>query len=67
MITNSSTTLGQLLFVKLGLNLDGVPLELLADYTAVEYYLTVEDESSPDATNLEKVRCYLESFEHLCR
>jgi tetratricopeptide (TPR) repeat protein len=59
-------TPGQLLFTKLGINLDEVPIEQLSDYTAVEYYLTVEDEPSHDATNLEKVRGYLEAFHHCC-
>jgi hypothetical protein len=58
-------TPGQLLFTKLGINLDEVPIEQLSDYTAVEYYLTVEDEPPHNATNLEKVRGYLEAFYHL--
>lgn len=62
-----SATPGQLLFAKLGIDLDEVPLEQLSDYTAVEYFLTVEDEPPPDSTNLEKVKRYTESLHHLCR
>ncbi|BAY95236.1 MULTISPECIES: hypothetical protein [unclassified Tolypothrix] len=65
-MTSNSQTPGQLLFAKLEINLDEIPIEQLADYTAVEYYLTVEDEPPPNATNLEKVRHYLEAFHHLC-
>lgn len=64
-MTADLQTPGQLLFTKLGINLDEVPIEQLSDYTAVEYYLTVEDEPSPDAANIEKVRRYLEAFHHL--
>jgi len=64
-MTTDLQTPGQLLFAKLGINLDEVPIEKLSDYTAVEYYLTVEDEPPQDATNLEKVRGYLEAFYHL--
>jgi len=65
-MTTDLQTPGQLLFTKLGINLDEVPIEQLSDYTAVEYYLTVEDEPPPDATNLEKVRGLLEAVHHLC-
>ncbi|MEM7556984.1 MAG: tetratricopeptide repeat protein, partial [Cyanobacteria bacterium P01_A01_bin.84] len=56
-----------LLFNKLNINLDEVPFEQLVHYTAVEYYLTIEDELPADATNLEKVNKFLESFNHLCQ
>ncbi len=56
----------QLLFEELAINLNEVPFEQLVHYTAVEYFLTIEDEPPSDATNLEKVNRYLESFEHLC-
>ncbi|MFN6525575.1 hypothetical protein [Nostoc sp. ChiSLP03a] len=64
-MTTNSQTIGQLLFTQLKINLDEVTTDQLADYTAVEYYLTVEDEPPPDAVNLEKVRRYLEAFHHL--
>jgi tetratricopeptide (TPR) repeat protein len=57
---------GQLLFAKLEIDLDEVPIEKLAAYTAVKYYLTVEDEPPDDVTNLEQVKRYLQSFDHLC-
>ena len=65
-MTNNSQTLGQLLFAKLGLDLGEVPIDQLSNYTAVEYYLTLEEEPPHDATNFEKVRRYLEAFYHLC-
>src|SRR5919202_5873487 len=65
-MTNNSQTLGQLLFAKLRLDLDEVPIDQLSNYTAVEYYLTVEEEPPHDAPNFEKVRRYLEAFYHLC-
>lgn len=54
------------LFEKLEINLEEISLEQLSNYTAVEYFLTIEDEPSSDVTNLEKVNRYLESFHHLC-
>jgi hypothetical protein len=65
MITNESTH-GQLLWANLKIDCDEVPIEKLADYVAVEYYLTI-DEPPPDASNLDKIRCYLEAFYHLCK
>ncbi|MFN6534948.1 MAG: tetratricopeptide repeat protein [Nostoc sp. EkiNYC01] len=65
-MTNNSQTPSQLLFTKLAINLDEVPIEQLSHYIAIKYYLTVEDDPPPDATNLEKVRRYLETFHHLC-
>ncbi|OQW92677.1 MAG: hypothetical protein BWK78_00955 [Thiotrichaceae bacterium IS1] len=59
-------TSSQKLFEKLAINWDEVPIEQLADYTAIEYYLTVEDELSINAPDTEKMRCYLESLHHLC-
>ena len=61
-----SLTPGQLLFAKLGIDLDKIPINKLSNYTAVEYFLTVEDEPPPNANNLEKLKRYLESFHHLC-
>jgi tetratricopeptide (TPR) repeat protein len=66
-MSNHELTPGQLLFSKLKIDLDEVPIDQLAHYTAVEYYLMVEDEPPPDATNLEKVRCHLESLYHVCK
>ena len=54
------------LFTQLDINVDKVPIEQLLHYTAVEYFLSVEDEPSFDAANLKKVNRYLESFYHLC-
>ena len=65
-MTDNSKTPGQLLFEELEINLDKVPFEHLSNYTAIEYFLTIEDEPLSDATNLEKVSRYLESFYHLC-
>ena len=62
-MTDNSKISGQLWFED---NLDEVPIEKLVHYTAVEYFLTIQDEPSSDATNLEKVNRYLESFHHLC-
>ncbi|VEP15844.1 Tetratricopeptide repeat protein (fragment) [Hyella patelloides LEGE 07179] len=65
-MTDNSKTSGQLLFEELEINLDEVPFEQLSIYTAVEYFLTIEDEPPSNATNLKKVNRYLESFHHLC-
>ncbi|MEM8723640.1 MAG: tetratricopeptide repeat protein [Cyanobacteria bacterium P01_G01_bin.39] len=65
-MTDNKKTSGQLLFEELAINLDEVPVEQLVNYTAVEYFLTVADEPDSDATNLDKVGKYLESFHHLC-
>ncbi|MGK7954800.1 MAG: tetratricopeptide repeat protein, partial [Crocosphaera sp.] len=63
-MTNNTKTPSQLLFQELAINLDEVTLEKLTDYTAVEYFLTIEDEPSPEASNLEKVKRYLQSSDH---
>jgi len=65
-MTINELSSGLLLFAKLGIDLDEVPIEQIPEYTAVQYYLTVEDDPPPDATNLDKVRRYLEAFYHLC-
>lgn len=65
MTGNTRASTRQLLFEELEINLDEVPIEHLSNYTAVEYFLIVEDELSSDATNLEKVNRYIESFHHL--
>jgi tetratricopeptide (TPR) repeat protein len=57
--------LSQALFLELEIIFDEIPLEKLAEYTAVEYFLTIEDTSPETASNLEKVRRYLEAFSHL--
>jgi tetratricopeptide (TPR) repeat protein len=64
-MTDNSKTSGQLLFEELAINLDEIPFQQLSNYTAVEYFLTVEDEPSTDATNLERVSRYLQSIHHL--
>ncbi|NEO25057.1 tetratricopeptide repeat protein, partial [Moorena sp. SIO4A5] len=64
-MTDNSKTPGKLLFEKLAINLDEVPFEQVPDYTAVEYFLTCEDEPSSDADNLDKIKRYLEASEHL--
>lgn len=66
-MSDNSKTPGKLLFEKLAINLDAVSFEELINYTAVEYFLTVEDEPSSDATKLDKVKRYLESFHHFCK
>ena len=58
--------LGSSLFRQLNLNFEEIPLEKIPHYTAVEYFLTVEDEPTADATNSEKVKRYREAFYHLC-
>ncbi len=55
------------LYNHLNISLDKVSFEQLSNYTAVEYYLTIEDIPAPKATNLEKVNRYLEAFHHLCK
>jgi tetratricopeptide (TPR) repeat protein len=57
---------GKLLFEKLGIDIDKVPIERISEYTAIQYYLTVEDNPSNSATNLEQIKRYLQSFVHLC-
>ncbi|MBW4631472.1 MAG: hypothetical protein KME30_06090 [Iphinoe sp. HA4291-MV1] len=63
---NNSPTLGNLVFTDLGINLDEVPIETFFYYQAVEYFFNVEDEPPPTVSNLDKVRRYMQSFEHLC-
>jgi tetratricopeptide (TPR) repeat protein len=53
------------LFTQLAFNWEEIPLEYYAHYTAVQYYLTVEDEPPQDAIPLDKIRRYLEAFYHL--
>lgn len=65
-MTDNSKTPGQLLFEDLAINLGEVSFEDLVHYTAVEFFLIVADEPSSQASNLDKVNRYLESFEHLC-
>lgn len=65
MIKKAKTS-SQLLFEQLAINLDKVSFEQLPNYTAVEYFLTVEDEPDSNVTNFEKVIRYLEAFHHLC-
>jgi tetratricopeptide (TPR) repeat protein len=62
----NSLQTGELLFAKLGINMDEIPIEKIAAYTAVQYYLSVEDNPSDGATNLEQINRYLQSFFYLC-
>lgn len=55
----------QKLFPQLAINWDEVSLEYYSHYTAVEYYLTVQDQAYQEGDSLEKVRHYLEAFYHL--
>lgn len=64
---SDSATPGQLLYARLGIDSRKIPLEKRQNYTAVKYFLTVEDEPPSDATNLEKVKRYLEALYHLCK
>ncbi len=52
-------SISQELFEKLQIDLDDVPLEYLADYTAIAYFLTMEEPPPDSASNLDKVRIYL--------
>ncbi|MBW4621865.1 MAG: tetratricopeptide repeat protein [Cyanosarcina radialis HA8281-LM2] len=63
---NNSAKPGKLLFEELDINLDKVPITHLHYYIAVKYFLTIQDDPSCEATNLEKLLRYLESFYHLC-
>lgn len=65
-MTDNNKTPGQLLFEQLAINLDEVPFKKLVHYTAIKYFLTVEDDPPSDTTNLAKINRYLESFHHLC-
>ncbi len=58
---------GQLLFTKWNIDLDGVPIEQLDHYIAVENYLMDDDEPPSNVSHLDKVRGYLEAFHHLCK
>ena len=57
---------GQSLFNSWNINLDEVSFEQLDHYIAVKNYLMDEDEPSPNAENIEKVKGLLEAFYHLC-
>jgi tetratricopeptide (TPR) repeat protein len=58
--------LNSYLFNKLSINLSEVPLEKLADYTAIKYYLTVEDEPPSNVDNLNRINRYIQTLHHLC-
>jgi len=62
---NNSYPQRQSLLAQLEINLAQVSLEQLVHYTAIEYFLTIEDQPDSDATNLATVNQYLESFHHL--
>ena len=55
----------QQLFASLKIDIDAVPLEELAAYSAVVYFLTLEDLPPDSASNLEKAHRHLRAFEHL--
>ncbi|MEI6332823.1 MAG: tetratricopeptide repeat protein [Pseudanabaena sp. ELA645] len=59
-------TAGQQLYEALAIDPDLVPLDLLDQYTAIEYFLTDEYEFTEDVENLTKVDRYLQAFHHLC-
>jgi len=62
----ASLTVGQKLFADLQIDFDRIPFDLLDDYAAIKYFLTLEDEPPSDAKNIEKVDRYLHVFNHLC-
>ncbi|MCW6038254.1 tetratricopeptide repeat protein [Spirulina subsalsa FACHB-351] len=57
--------MNQSLFAQLEIDLTHLPLTHLSQYTAVQYFLTCQDDPPPNATPLEQVKPYLESFYHL--
>jgi len=65
-MVNSFQEVGQSLFNNWNINLDEILFEQLDHYIAVKNYLMDEDEPSPDAENIEKVKGLLEAFYHLC-
>ncbi|MEG4793733.1 tetratricopeptide repeat protein [Microcoleus sp. LAD1_D1] len=67
---NNPLPSGELILEKLGINLHNLPAqfptrEQRLQYRAVVQWLT-DDKPKSDASNLEKVRGYLEAFHHLC-
>lgn len=69
-MTNNLTPSGELVLEQLGINPNNTRADFLSreqrlQYTAVVQWLTIY-KPKPDATNLEKVRGYLEAFHHLC-
>ncbi|MBW4545498.1 MAG: tetratricopeptide repeat protein [Symplocastrum torsivum CPER-KK1] len=68
-MTNSLTPSGEIILAELNINPNSlvahVPASKLDDYIAVVNWLKKYKPKS-DATNLQKVRGYLEAFHHLC-
>ncbi|GAX35331.1 tetratricopeptide repeat protein [Nodularia sp. NIES-3585] len=54
------------LFQALEIDFEVVSLNQLDNYTAIEYFLTLEDEPPENANNLQKINRYLQVFHHLC-
>lgn len=66
-MTATGTTPGQLFFANLDIDVHKIPIDKRTHYIALKYYLTVEDEPPPHATDLDKVHRYLEALHHLCQ
>lgn len=62
----SYLTKSQKLYQSLEIDWDTVSLNQLDKYTAIEYFLTLEDEPPENASNLQKINRYLQAFHHLC-
>ncbi|TAE54654.1 MAG: tetratricopeptide repeat protein [Nostocales cyanobacterium] len=56
----------QELYQSLAIDWETVCLNQLDKYTAIEYFLTLEDEPPENANNLQKINRYLQVFYHLC-
>ncbi|MTJ51537.1 tetratricopeptide repeat protein [Anabaena sp. UHCC 0253] len=54
------------LYQALEIDFEIVSLNQLDNYTAIEYFLTLEDEPPENANNLQKINRYLQVFHHLC-
>jgi tetratricopeptide (TPR) repeat protein len=54
------------LYQSLAIDWETVSLNQLDKYTAIEYFLTLEDEPPENANNLQKINRYLQVFYHLC-
>jgi hypothetical protein len=61
-MANSFQEAGQSLFNGWNINLDEIPFKKLDHYIAVKNYLMDEEEPSPNAENIEKIRSLLEAF-----
>ncbi|WP_353931536.1 tetratricopeptide repeat protein [Okeanomitos corallinicola TIOX110] len=56
----------QELYQSLEIDWENVSLNQLDKYTAIEYFLTLEDKPPESANNLQKINRYLQVFHHLC-